>query len=87
MDLIHDYIGECRIALLSAILPDYYQYVYLPGVLVFLVSPWHAASDAALHEREPLGLCYLYRTPNILLLFDKTNGCFTHDDAVSLDWM
>lgn len=56
------------------------QGVYLPGVLVFLVSPWHSASDAALHKCQPVRLCYLYLKSNILFLSDKTHRCLTHSD-------
>lgn len=54
--------------------------VYFPDVLVFLVSPWHTASDTALHKCQPLWLCYLYLKSNILFLSDKTQRCLMHKD-------
>lgn len=90
MDFVHDYIRvqdlslticwkitistENRYVIISV------KDVYLHDVLMFLVSPWHTASDAALHKCLPLRLCYLYQKSNILLLFDKAHRCFIHSD-------
>lgn len=76
VDFIHDYIRFTAWASLSA---GRWQNrhtiisvkgVYLPDV--FLVSPWHKASDAALHRRQQLKLCYLYLKSNPLSLWWNT---------------